>query len=210
MLDRWDLIAYLMKFMQATIPLNQHVGEDPSVTYDRYYQHATNMVDVAMDPDEKPLFAGSNGRVQTALVMASIETFESFLKAGPIHGDCHEHKDRRCRKVTDKPHSFCHMQIQPGPTGIVIDPETYHFAKAGESGYKGVDLDQDSKLCNRIGLHMMRESFQSRGDLSVYSGEQKGGVKAKHRLQRAQIWYKAHPPKEDRPTRCGGKHGEVD
>lgn len=189
-MDRMELIGYLLKFLSDTIPLNQHVGEDPIEVYERYVAHAENIADVALDPTEKPLFAGENGRVQTAMAIASIETFESFIKKGPIHGDCHEHADRRCRKPTDIPHSFCHMQIQPGPTGIVLDSETYHFAESGETGYSGVDLDSDPRLCNRVGLHMMRQSIQARSDLSIYTGEKKGGLKAFHSLYRAQMWYK--------------------
>lgn len=210
-MDRWDLATYIMKFFLSTVPINQHVGEDPSQAYARYMTHVENIVEVALDPTEKPLFAGENGRLKTALAIASIETFESFLKKGPIHGDCHENPDRQCKKSTDIPHSFCHMQIQPGPTGIVLDTDTYHFAKEGEVGYKGADLDNDAKLCNKVGLHMMRESFQSRGDLSIYSGESKGGIKAFHRLYRAKQWLKTNPPISTRePSRCRGKRGEVE
>ena len=210
-MDRWELIGYLFRFLTDTIPINQHVGEDPAETYARYMAHAENIADVALDPTEKPLFGGENGRIKTALVIASIETFESWIKKGPIHGDCHEHPDRRCRKSTDVPHSFCHMQIQPGPTGIILDSETYRFAKPGEKGYTGADLDQDAKLCNRIGLHMVRESFQARGDLSIYTGEEKGGIKAFHRLYRAQSWYKSNPPiPKPEPSKCRGKKGEVE
>lgn len=212
-MDKWELITYLMRFMTETIPYNQHVGEDPSEVAARYQQHATNIAEVALDPTEKPLFAGDNGRVKTALAIASIETFESFLKKGLIHGDCHENPDKRCRKSSDIPHSFCHMQIQPGPTGIVLDTDTYHFAKEGETGYAGVDLDNNPLLCNRIGLHMMRESIVARGDLSIYSGEKAGGIKAFHRLHRAQWWYKNNSPalyvQKDR-VRCYGKKGEVE
>lgn len=210
-MDKWDLVIYLVKFMTDTIPMQQHIGEDPAIVQARYRQHAENIVEVALDPAEKPLFAGDQGRVKTALAIASIETFESFLTKGPIHGDCHENADKRCRKPTDIPHSFCHMQIQPGPTGIVLDLDTYHFAKEGEIGYSGVDLDKDALLCNRIGLHMMRESMVARGDLSIYSGEAKGGIKAFHRLYRAQRWFKFNPPTPTREAvRCWGKKGEVE
>jgi len=210
-MDKWELATYIMKFLVGTVPINQHVGEDPSEVYARYLAHAENIADVALDPTEKPLFAGETGRVKTALAIASIETFESFIKKGPIHGDCHEYPDGRCRKPTDIPHSFCHMQIQPGPTGIVLDSPTYRFAKAGEKGYTGADLDNDASLCNKVGLHMMRESLQTRGDLSIYTGEKKGGVKSFHRLYRAQRWYQLnYIPARQEPSKCRGKKGEVE
>lgn len=59
------------------MPINQHVGEDPSQAYARYMTHAENIVEVVLDPTEKPLFAGENGRLKTALAIASIETFET-------------------------------------------------------------------------------------------------------------------------------------
>jgi hypothetical protein len=114
--------------------------------------------------------------------------------AGKIHGDCHENADRHCKKPTDIPHSFCGMQVQPGPTGLVLDSKTYHFAKPGEVGIKGDDLDNDDVLCNRAALHKMRESMMINHDLSIYTGEKKGGKYSQHRLYGAQNWFLSHDP----------------
>lgn len=183
-----EMIAYLVKFMMTVIPTNAHLSENATDVETRYQHHAEVITKVAMDPDEPPLFKGDNGRLLTALLMTSVDRFESSFVKGPIVGDCNT-KDGYCRKPTDKPRSFCFMQIMPGPFGITLKGDVYGRGTRDEPGIKGADLLEDDELCARVGLHMMRESMRATGDLGVYTGEGKGGKKSKHRIDLAKWWF---------------------
>jgi hypothetical protein len=191
-ISAFSLAIYLLNFEVEQVPLSSFPKETETHVYSRYVAYAENAAEVSLDPNEDSLFPGEDGRVKTALLIMAVRTFESFQKEGPIHGDCHENADRQCRKETDKPHSFCHMQIQPG-VGIVLDKKYWRYALPGELSIHSSDLDADDKLCDRVGLHMMRQSLAARKDLTVYTGEELGGKMAKNRMNLAQRWYASHP-----------------
>ena len=70
----------------------------------RYESIARDMVAVAYDDQEAPLFAGADGRAKTALLMASIASFESQYRADVDDG----------RVTGDHGRSFCLMLVQVG------------------------------------------------------------------------------------------------
>jgi hypothetical protein len=73
-----SLVSYLVAAMIAWVPLHAHAPlESPEDTLARYESIARDLATVALDDDEEPLFAGDDGRVQTALLMASVASYES-------------------------------------------------------------------------------------------------------------------------------------
>jgi hypothetical protein len=72
------LAAYLFAAMVAWSPLeHHHYHEGEPVTVARYQDIASSIADVALDPAESPVFAGDDGRVRTAVLLAAIASFES-------------------------------------------------------------------------------------------------------------------------------------
>jgi hypothetical protein len=72
------LTAYLLSAMTSWVPVDQHrYYETAAETEDRYRAIAQDIALVALDPEEAPLFAGDEGRAKTALLLASVASFES-------------------------------------------------------------------------------------------------------------------------------------
>ena len=103
----------------------------------RYTEIASDLVAVAYDPEEQPLFSGPDGRAKTALLLASIAAHESTFRA--------DVEDGRARG--DGGTSWCFMQVHIG-VGKTVE------------GWTGADVTSDRKLCFRAGLHIARESFR--------------------------------------------------
>ena len=92
------LSAYLLSAMTSWVPLEQHrYYETAAETDARYRAIAQDIAVVALDPEEAPLFAGDDGRAKTALLLASVASFESTFNgkvddcrvsgdAGKAHG----------------------------------------------------------------------------------------------------------------------------
>lgn len=101
----------------------------------RYESIAHDVVAVAFDAQEQPAFTGVDGRARTALLMASIASFESGYRADVDDG----------RVTGDHGRSFCLMQVQV-------------IGKTAE-GWTGQDLTSDRKKCFRAALKRIRISF---------------------------------------------------
>jgi len=101
----------------------------------RYESIAQDLVSVVYDDAEQPAFAGADGRAKTALLMASIASFESGYRADVDDG----------RTTGDHGRSYCLMQVQV-------------FGKTDE-GWTGHDLVADRKKCFRAALKRIRISF---------------------------------------------------
>ena len=72
------LITYLLSAMFAWAPPADHdYYADRQDTVERYESIAKDIADVALDPNEPPLFGGPQGRAQTALYVTSIAFYES-------------------------------------------------------------------------------------------------------------------------------------
>jgi hypothetical protein len=102
----------------------------------RYESIAQDLVSVVYDSSEQPAFTGPDGRAKTALLMASIASFESGYRADVDDG----------RTTGDHGRSYCLMQIQV-------------FGRTTE-GWTGHDLVADRKKCFRAALQRIRYSFQ--------------------------------------------------
>jgi hypothetical protein len=104
------LAAYLLSAMNSWVPPAQHAYyETPDDTAGRYASIAGDIAEVALDPAEEPVFAGDDGRYKTALLLASIASYESSFRArvddcrvagdnGRAHGlwQTHAPKDAVC------------------------------------------------------------------------------------------------------------------
>ena len=102
----------------------------------RYEAIARDIVSVAYDEAEQPIFTGDGGRAKTALLMASIASFESGFRADVDDG----------RTTGDHGRSYCLMQVQV-------------FGHTTE-GWTGHDLVTDRKKCFRAALSRIRYSFE--------------------------------------------------
>ena len=170
------LAAYLLTAMISWMPTKVHHREGEAVALARYESIATDIAKVALDENEIPLFAGEDGRTQTALLVASIASYESHFRADVDEG----------RARGDKGISWCIMQIQ-------VHGKTLE-------GWSGKDLIDDRAKCLAAGLHLVRESFTMcksmalRHKLSGYtSGRCSDDPASEARIGRAVKWMKEHP-----------------
>lgn len=170
------LKAYILAFMTAHYPVANHryLGVSDGYTLARYEAIAADIADVALDPDEPPIFRSQaiaekgardlDGRVKTALLLASVARFES--------GGYREDVDTLV-KLGDNGHARCLLQLHLW-TGEVVT---------------------DRPSCLRAGLRHMRESYKACRSLSGYTvghcvehepeAERRSGVAAS--------WIKEHP-----------------
>lgn len=109
------LAFYLFNAMTSWVPESQHsYYEKEAVTDARYMDIALAIAEVALDPNQEPLFDGDEGRVQTALVLASIASHESKFVSNIVncqksgdHGlawgafQTHSNKARTCASLVD-------------------------------------------------------------------------------------------------------------
>ena len=71
------LVRYVLAAMLSWVPPAAHVAsEAPQRALERYRVIAEDIVAVALDEGEKPLFGGADGRARTAVLLASIASWE--------------------------------------------------------------------------------------------------------------------------------------
>ncbi len=177
------LMTYILSAMMAWAPVAGHdyyaSRED---TTERYEAIAHDLAEVALDPEEPPLFGGPQGRAQTALLMTSIAFFES----GGFRRDVDLGFGPRSKGDSGK--SWCLMQINVGD------------GKTAER-WTGRDLVEDRRKCFRAGLGRIRQSFALCHALPLVdrlSGYTKGRCEAaddasRRRLTRAMDFWEEHP-----------------
>ena len=175
-----SLVAYLVAAMIGWVPLHVHAPtESADDAGKRYESIARDVVSVAFDDSESPLFSGPEGRTQTALLMLSVASYESGYRVKVDDG----------RGLGDHGHSYCLMQVRVG-TGVTRE------------GWSGKDLVTDRRLCFRAALHILRLSFGACHTLAVddrLSAYATGHCFAdaqisRSRVSRARAWREAHAP----------------
>ena len=140
---------------------------------------------------ENPLFPGKQARSRTALLEASIASFESQIRWDVQQGHCRAHE-------CDHGRASCWNQIQPGPTGLLLtDDGMWGYAKRGQEGAITAAELIDPMMCIEAGIHFARASLVDVGTLGEYTGEGKDGPLARHRWDAARAWWRAHPPPFD-------------
>ena len=101
------LTSYLMAAMTTWMPIHEHArSEAPEVTQARYEQVAEDVAQIALDPDEQPLFEGPDGRVKTALLLLAVAFHESGFRGSIDGGLC---KPFEC----DHGRAFSMWQLHP-------------------------------------------------------------------------------------------------
>ena len=168
----------------------------------RYRSIARDAISVVYDPTEAPLFPGPYGRAKTLAVMLSVAHAESGFRKDVDTGKGPSSKG-------DGGRSWCLMQVQlgkaiNGKTSIRINlkGDTVEYVYDRVSGWGGEDLISDRKACFRIGLHIMRHSFNScksvplEDRLTAYtSGNCTGGRKSSRaRIKKAVRWLASIAP----------------
>jgi len=133
----------------------------------RYQSIAHDLAVVAFDEKEPAAFTGSDGRAKTALLMASIASFESQYRADVDDG----------RTTGDHGRSFCLMQVQVVGTT--------------SEGWTGRDLTSDRQKCFRAALKRIRISFDWCKDHAIedrLSGYTSGTCRDGESLSRNRFW----------------------
>jgi hypothetical protein len=175
-----SLVAYLLTAMLSWVPPYEHAPREAAAdTRERYASIARDVAEVAMEGDEEPLFGGKNGRIQTAVLMLAIASYESSFTKSVDEGS----------GLGDNGHSYCLMQIYVGK-GVTAE------------GWTGQDLVQDRKRCFRAGLHMLRRSFgvchnlQLDDRISAYAtGHCLPNMRlSRSRMYRARSYWESHAP----------------
>jgi hypothetical protein len=177
-----NLVLYLVAAMNTWVPMKAQHHERLEHATARYESIARDVAAVALDDSEEPLFEGNDGRVQTAVFLLAIASFESDFRLpvdqGIGRGD---HGD-----------SYCLMQIRVG-------------AGTTREGWTGRQLVTDRKLCFRAALHILHGSFNIchtlpiEDRMSAYAtGRCLRNVDVvRQRMDRARSWWTAHAPPPD-------------
>jgi len=162
------LTQYVLAFMLAVYPVQNHrfLGVSDDYTRARYAAIAADVADVALDPDEPPLFADGRtpGRVKTAMLLASLARFES--------GGFREDVDT-LRKLGDGGAARCLLQIHAWPGERI----------------------EDRASCLRAGMRHLRASLRSCGTIAGFTvGHcEKDEPEAARRMGLAEEWIRSHP-----------------
>lgn len=193
------LTSYLLAAMTAWMPIRNHAhSETPEVTQARYEQIAADVAQIALDPDETPLFQGEDGRAKTALLLLSVALHESGFRGDVDAGKC---KPYEC----DHGKAFSIWQLHP-EDGLIFDGDVFTFARNRSASWRedhateifdGASLVRDRKLAARMALHMLRYSMKNAHSLAIYTGEGGNGPKAKLRMQTALSYIREHPFAEE-------------
>lgn len=173
-----SLVTYLVAAMIAWVPVKAQ-AESPEDTMARYESIARAAASVAFDPSEEPLFVGPDARIQTALFMLSIASFESSYQRTVDLG----------AGRGDHGRSYCLMQIRVG------DGTTHE-------GWTGRQLVTDRTLCFRAALHILHGSFNVCRNLpvedrmSAYATGRciENAEISRSRVGRARRWWAHHAP----------------
>lgn len=189
------LTSYLLAAMTTWMPVHEHArGETAEATQARYAQIAEDVAEVALDPDEQPLFEGEDGRVKTALLLLAVAYHESSFRAEIDAGRC---KPFEC----DHGRAFSMWQLHP-EDGLVFDGDVYTFARNRPTSWRmehaaeildGRALIRDRKLAARMALHMIRYSMKHARSLAIYTGERGNGPKARLRMETALAFIRENP-----------------
>lgn len=177
------VVNYLLAAMLAWVPPSaQSPYESRAEALARYENIARDAAEVAFDESEAPLFDGPDARLETALLVLSVASYESAFRKRVDVGEGRGDSGR----------SYCLMQI------LVSDARRQ---------LTGDDLVRDRKLCLRAGLHLLRGSFgicrklPLVDRLSAYATGRciAGTLVSRDRVQRALHWFGAHALPHTRP-----------
>lgn len=160
------VVAFVLSLMVVLAPPNRRqyepaAQETPAQAQARYEAVANSIVRVAFDPEVKPLFGGSQGRMKTALMVTLIFFWESGFRKDV---DLGLERTRLARTGwNDFGRSWCMGQINLGRKPMP-DPENpgsqiEESSTTTPQGWTGRDLVADRDKCVRETIRVARQSF---------------------------------------------------
>jgi hypothetical protein len=203
-----QLIQYIFVAILSWVPVANLTpyGETEDEVKARLHSVAEDIVTVAMDANEPPVFARADGRVKTALLHAAIASMETGFQKFVDDGSCNRadyHADRR--GDCDGRHAWSLWQIHISGNGYILQDDgslgsamyAPVFAKEHpELVIQGPQLVADRKVAIRVAQRIERTSLRQFHSLCAYSGEScedDRHPKAKVRMDRAVDYFTRHP-----------------
>lgn len=172
-----QVTAWLMGAIMTWAP---GVGEEVSG------RAAWEIVDVAYDGAEPPLYRGEMARARSALTVAITAADESGFREDVQAGHC---KPWEC----DHGDALCWMQVHARP-GIVFVGDEWRYARKNDVGVLLPASLLDEETCFRVGMRMLRSSLLHTGSLRGYTGERGKAPIARAREQRVLKYLRDFPP----------------
>jgi hypothetical protein len=165
------LAAYLLAAMHVWAPVVDHAYVEASaITEARYQAIAADVASVALDPAEVPLFAGTDARPRTAVLLLAVASLES----GGFRGDV-----AFCRASGDHGHAWGLFQSHRS-TGRVC-------SSTREATRVAIEQMRESFVaCEREEPAVWLAAYAS-GSCS------RGWVAARRRWAKASEWMAQHP-----------------
>jgi len=153
--------------------VHRFTGATDVQTLTRYNLIASDAAAVALDPDEKPLFDGEDGRAKTALYALRIGSFES----GGFRADV----DRQDAPTGDHGRAFCLMQLQfPYAAGITDRQSCFRHALSA--------IRDSHRACSALPFDQ-RLALYASGAADCSRGTRASEI----RVRRITSWWKKHP-----------------
>ena len=196
-------IVWLVAVMNMMAPAHR---EHPFVlaqeTYEqadaRYQEIASAIIEVSYDKEERPLFAGPDGRANTALFIAHKFWLESGFRRDVQTGLGRE--KNLVSGLNDHGRSWCLGQLNLGIHQVSLQEgeKEYDSVNTTREGWTGRELVDDLHKCVKASLHLMRASFGScpqlgpDGRLTVYAAgvceNERGQRISKDRFSSYRTW----------------------
>jgi len=174
---------YILGAMLRWVPLlNQTVhGETEDEARARYQATADNIVDIVLDENEPTVFrGGDDGRLKSALEIASIASFEGGFQKFVDDGTCNQ-KDYKAdgRGGCDGHTAFTVWQIHIFGNGYIIQGDDIttkmyapqYAAEHPDEVLTGKSLIEDRRTAVRVALRLIRKTYQDNHSLCGYTGE---------------------------------------
>ena len=200
------LTQYILAAMISWTPVHSLTayGETDEQVHARFETIARNIASVAADPNEAAIFSGQSPRARTALLLASIGSFEGGWQRFVEEGHCNQtgfQADRRGN--CDGGYAFTSWQIHVVGGGFLyvdgrLTNKFYAATYAKEhpdAVINGPRLLSDQKLAIRVAKDLIIETKGRDCLLCGYAGEPTFAAhpKADARLGRAKDYWARHP-----------------
>jgi hypothetical protein len=183
MLSWVPLSSQIVRNADGTYPKTKDgyfIVEDKDEAMARYEMIAGQIIDVAFDEDLKPLFNGSLGRLKTALLLASIGSFEGGFHKFVVDGDCNKPGWKSDKGGTcDGGAAFSTWQIHISGGGYLIKDgeltqvqyERQYAKDNPEEVIDGALLIRDPSVAARLAYFIVHYSTKNFHGLCAYTGE---------------------------------------
>lgn len=170
------LATYIFSAMISWVPISNHTftGESVEDITARYELIAETVEKAALDPNREPLIEGEDGRIKTALLLASVASFESQFGRDVVS----------CRRI--------------GDNGVAYGPWQTHIYNRAQARKACTDLS----VMISIAYDMMKSSFdhcqrvELADKLTIYTSggycTHERGEASRFRINRAMFYFNKH------------------